>query len=134
MKQSIQYTLLALCLSVCIGGTLSAQVSQQQVDAQLSSMSEQEVDAKLKELGMTRQQAEERANAMGLDVSAFLRRAGVGATEVKADPVDLSTPAATPLPQNADGGTKPPSKWYMGDDGLEYFGYKVFDGIPAAFD
>ncbi len=127
----IGMAIIAVCMAV---PDLPAQISQQQVDAQLSTMSEQEIDAKLREIGLTRQQAEERANAMGLDVSAYLRRAGVGATEVKADPVDLSTPAAAPLPQDADAGTKPPPRWYMGADGLEYFGYKVFDGIPAAFE
>jgi polysaccharide export outer membrane protein len=121
----------------CLPARLPAQTRdsvKQQAESQLKQMTPGQIDAKIKEYGLTRREAEERAQELGIDLSTYLQqRQGIKPPEAM----------PKPLPEEALPGKEqePPRKRDSletliprGVDSLVYFGYEIFSGVPAAFE
>ena len=84
---TVMLSIVPLSLPTIHAQSLQKEEIKQQAEAQLQQMSPEEINAKIKELGMTRQEAEKQAKDLGIDLDAFLQqKAGV-------------KPAAAPPPQ-----------------------------------
>jgi protein involved in polysaccharide export with SLBB domain len=120
-----------------VPATVSAQTRdslKQQAEGQLKQMTPEQIDAKIKELGMTRKEAEAKAEELGIDLSTFLQLRP-GAKPAQAKPEALPEEAQVPVeerpkPRRDTLVTLPP----RGVDSLAYFGYEIFSGVPAAFE
>lgn len=116
---------------------LSAQTKEaakQQAESQLKQMTPQQIDAKIKEYGMTRQDAEAKAKALGIDLNAYLQQR---AAAVPAQEPPAATPGQQPAAPPAEGEPKkdvPLTPPPTGEGGLPFFGYGIFYGTPAAFE
>ena len=131
---------LAICISHSdgVGQEMQKQQLKEQAETQLEQMTPEEIDAKIKELGMTRQQAEERARELGIDLSSFLRQKSAHAPSVSGSQAQKKSelsPTSTEAPPSSE---KPPvvkpESWFLGPGGLKYFGYEIFSQVPAAFE
>ena len=65
---------------------------KRQAETQLRQMTSDEIDAKIKELGMTRQEAEAKAKAVGIDLATYLQKVTASPLQVPALtlPVELT--------------------------------------------
>jgi polysaccharide biosynthesis/export protein len=77
MKRKFKNNIIALgfcCVITYVPSIIAQQkdAMKQQAETQLQQLTPQEIDAKLKELGMTRAEAEARANAFGIDFQKYL--------------------------------------------------------------
>jgi len=113
---------------------------KQQAEAQLQQMTSEEIDAKIKQLGMTRADAEARAKELGIDLSTYLRQ-----SIPVSQPTDQTQPAVTiTVPSETQQATEvvpaglprtTRSRASLeGPGGLPYFGYDIFLAVPPAFE
>jgi len=111
-----------------------------EIEQTVKGMSQEEIDRRLKELGMTRQEAIQRANESGINVEDYLARfsafpSGTDTTKPIAAPLSvqpkLVTPSATQVspPIQVPGFIGRPSV-----QGLKPFGYDVFNYPPSTFE
>ena len=121
-------TLLVLLMAATAFGQSREQLKQQAEQA-LQTMTPDQIDAKLKELGISRSEAESRAKDLGIDIGSYLARKSAAAT---------AAPAAAILPPDTTQPAPPPvvhvKKDLTGPNGLKYFGYDVFLTVPPAFE
>lgn len=106
-----------------------------EVNAQLQSMTPEEIETKIKSLGMTREEAEQRAEENGIDLLTYLRGANDAATTssksgrlVTSGPMMDMPKIETPVIAT-DVHREIPT--YLG---LKYFGYDIFSATPSAFE
>ncbi len=128
-----------------IGAQTKDQIKSQ-AESQLQQMTPDQIDAKIKEYGMTREQAEIRAQSLGIDLSTYIQRRGIYASP---NPM-LRTNDFTPLPQSLIKSdslsflTPPdslkgsrPGRFFDSTiiaNGLPYFGYEIFLIVPDGFE
>ncbi|MBI4417864.1 MAG: SLBB domain-containing protein [Ignavibacteriales bacterium] len=109
---------------------------KQQAESRLEEMTPEEIDARIRELGISREQAEARASELDINLSTYLRRV---------PPAQTIAPAVTvtvPTQPERDGDTVPSGlprpvrhkESLKGQAGLPYFGYDIFLSIPPAFE
>ncbi len=99
-------------------------------------MTPEEIEAKIKELGMTRQDAEAKAKAVGIDLATYLQKATAspGLVPMTTVPVELTPQIQiSPPVVEAPKPIKNPGS-LIGAGGLKYFGYDIFLTTPAAFE
>src|SRR5512135_1611325 len=123
------FTLALLVMASAAFGQTREELKQQAQQA-LQTMTPDQIDAKLKEMGISRTEAEARAKDLGIDVGAYLMKKGVPATAapvtINVLPPDTAQPAPSP--------TLHVKKDLTGPNGLKYFGYDVFLTVPSAFE
>jgi polysaccharide export outer membrane protein len=102
---------------------------------QLGLMSPEEIDQKIKDLGMTRDEAERRAKENGIDLESFLRGSTPSSVSAASESVLLeSGPQAGPTVQSAAALPTVTKRKFPTSNGLSYFGYEVFATTPSAFE
>lgn len=102
---------------------------------QLGLMSPEEIDQKIKDLGMTRDEAERRAKENGIDLESFLQGATPSSVSAASESVLLeSGPQAGPTVQSAASLPTVTKRKFPTSQGLSYFGYDVFATTPSAFE
>jgi len=120
-------------------GNIDAQIltPEQRAEAQrqLQIMSPEEIDRKIRELGMTREEAERRAKENGIDLESYLRGQYPTATASSGiSPILESGPIAGPTVGSTKVIETITKKKLPTSRGLPYFGYDVFLTTPAAFE
>ena len=142
----MRFMLLLLILAVVTGvSSLHAQtreVLKQQAESQLQQMTPEQIEAKIKEYGMTREQAEEKAGELGIDLSTYLQQQSAVAlpaqkaeTVVPGEETKTGADAGTEKEKEAAAAKKPASGTTgAGPGGLPFFGYSIFSEVPAAFE
>ena len=101
------------------------------------AMSQREIEAQLRAMGMTLADAEQKAREMGIDLKTFLQlqqkpAAPKGGAPTEMGPADTTTttkPTDTLAAKRLQRLPRP-----KGPGGLPYFGYDIFDQVPAAFE
>ena len=133
---------LAFCLclvpAVAFPQGLQKEQVKQQAEAQLQQMSPAEIEAKIKELGMTRQDAETQARELGIDLNTFLQRKPVTPSPA-VPPAAPADTAKAPSERKAEHDTAETKRegvdsTHFGPGGVPYFGYSIFGHVPAAFE
>ncbi|MEW5797659.1 MAG: SLBB domain-containing protein [Bacteroidota bacterium] len=144
MQKFLMKSLLAIAGAFFFLSTanLSAQqlTSEQKAEAQrqLQMMSPEEIDLKIKQLGMTREEAEKRAKENGIDLQSFLKNSTTAGAAPQTQIIIESGPQGTSssLDQLSSQEILPSilKKPVKTERGLHYFGYDVFLTTPAAFE
>jgi protein involved in polysaccharide export with SLBB domain len=110
----------------------------QEAKRQLGGMTNQEIDQKIKSLGMTREEAMERAKENGIDLQTFLRLPGSAAAAQSPQGIIQSGPQGYVMPQDSLSGLRFPAvipkRTVKSENGLTYFGYEIFSTTPSAFE
>lgn len=124
------------------GGVVSSGFAQQrqqlkqQAETELGKMTSEEIDRKIKELGMTRSEAAQKASELGISLEQYLSatKSSSKPSEPKQTPEEriesgrdsvLVAPIGSPRPVRSDP---------EGAFGLRYFGYDIFSEVPEAFE
>jgi polysaccharide export outer membrane protein len=148
---SIASILVAIALSA--SPAMPQQLSPAQVEqakSQLQTMSPAEIDAKIKELGMTRDEAEAKAKAYGIDLQSYLQGAPVApqttapqttapqtaapqTTVIVQTPGNDTTAAAQPANVNAAAQNPAPRLPSLTPADSLIFGIRFFRTSPSAF-
>ncbi len=108
-----------------------------QAQNQLQSMSPDEIDQKIKQLGLTREEAEKKAKENGIDLQTYLRGskgANSSSTGNNANMLLQSGPLAGSMIDSASSQTVSPKRELPTSKGLSYFGYDVFLYTPSSFE
>ncbi|NUN68363.1 MAG: SLBB domain-containing protein [Bacteroidetes bacterium] len=136
------------------GGTAQGLTDSQIQDAkrQLGTMSPDEIDAKIKQYGMTREEAEVKAKAMGIDLETYLNRpapvpeSSLIQIEQGGATVQIKTPMIAPVMSPVDTTPEPvvnlvppsvalkPKPVELSPAGLPYFGYDLFRTESSSFE
>lgn len=146
---------ISLLFTIPFGSLISQQITPaliQQAKSQLGTMTPEQIDAKIKEYGMTRQEAEAKAKEYGVDLESFLSSGSplnvtpAPAVQIKIDggqqnegktvpkPV-TDTIYSAPVLQNAPvAQEKKPVQRIQTPDGLEHYGYSLFQSNAGAFE
>ncbi|MFZ4621889.1 MAG: SLBB domain-containing protein [Bacteroidota bacterium] len=146
-------TLVALCSIFLIISVSAQQVTPamiQQAKSQLGTMTPDQIDAKIKEYGMTRSEAEAKAKEYGVDLESFLTKGNLKSPVKDNMQIDLQTigtgnsqkvvtkPAepSIQIPEKTE--PKSPKKNQterkLSPDGLDYYGYSLFQSSSDAFE
>jgi polysaccharide biosynthesis/export protein len=158
-----------LCISVlffCLSPLTTAQTQAQvqEAKAKLSTMTPDEIEAAIRRYGMTRDEAEARAKAVGIDLESYLKSRSAEPAQAPSTQVNIqlspTTQTASPkqmVSPDTSGGqsngpspavqaqapvvqptlpAKPPQEAppVIGPGGLEYFGYNLFRRGGATFE
>jgi polysaccharide export outer membrane protein len=118
----------------------------QQAQSELRKMSPAEIEARVKSLGMTMDEAKAKAQMYGIDLETYLQRGGTSRGLPVVDTL-LNVQPQFAVPSGIDtsavskrqrtGSPAPQIKKIspvVGPHALTYFGYDVFQNIPAAFE
>ncbi len=118
----------------------------EQAKSQLQTMSPAEIDAKIRELGMTREEAEAKAKAYGIDLQSYLQGAPVAPLPAASQPavsptttVIVQTPGsdttalAPPANVNAAAQNPAPNLPPLAPQESRIFGERLFRSSPSAF-
>jgi polysaccharide export outer membrane protein len=122
----------------------------QQAKTQLGTMTPEQIDAKIKDYGMTRSEAEAKAKEYGVDLESFLTRGAVtGKSEsvtntnqqqvdekdiTKSDSLTLVPKVKEVVSQEVVLSNKKSGKSLLSPDGLEYYGYSIFQTTTGVFE
>ena len=118
--------------------------TQAQIDAakaKLGTMTPDQIQAKISQYGMTMDQAIAKAQQYGIDLSSYLNNLPVPAPVQSAPIIDTThkLPAAlsaqsTAAPESTTAQPVVDTSKFLGPGGRHYFGYDIFEKIPAAFE
>lgn len=127
-----------LLLSFSLPSSVRAFQSSAQVDAakqRLQTMSPEEINRKIREMGMTRTEAERRAKENGIDLSTYLQsNSGVVTPAQTQIIIESGSKTPAPAPEKPASEETPAKKVnHPTSKGLKYFGYDIFDNAPASF-
>ena len=126
------FLLLSLMILAPVAGQgQTREAVKQQAETQLKQMTPEQIDARIKEYGMTREQAEAKAQELGIDLNSYLQGVSAGAPLPETLPAD-TTIRDTTQAQTAPEKKETPAPKHAG--ALQYFGYDVFATTPAAFE
>lgn len=125
--------LCAVLLSPVAGQIASGQSRDQlraQAESQLQQMTSQQIELKIKELGLTRQEAEGRARDLGIDLGTYLQQTQ------QSSPAKLPAvqPVADSLSRKQTTPPEAPVPIPVGPRGLPFFGYDIFTRVPNGFE
>ena len=134
--------LTVVLFSVSLTPAQTKEVLKQQAESQLQQMTPEQIDAKIKEYGLTREQAEQKASELGIDLSTYLQQQAAVAPPEQT--MDTSVPQEGAKPATGEGGEKEKEAAAAakkpvsatagpGPGGLPFFGYSIFAEVPAAF-
>jgi protein involved in polysaccharide export with SLBB domain len=137
MKQLITSTLFIFILTSVISLAQTEQQIQQKLQQEgITSMSD--VQAELKKRNMTEDDARKLAKQYGMDYDQFIKTYILGGKAIEPPTTTGATTVQTTVvteekPKEIET-TPPPPPTPKTEGGMEYFGYKIFESIPTAFE
>jgi protein involved in polysaccharide export with SLBB domain len=146
MKKVIIFNFLILASFLSIVFAQQKEILKQQAESQLQQMTPEQIDKKIKELGLTRVQAEARAKELGIDLQSFLQgQSKPGSVPVEVTPQaasetgkssEVKAPEVTtqPIPSEQAVLSKVPIVAPPATGELPYFGYNIFLGGSSIFE
>ena len=146
MKKVIIFNFLILTSFLSIVFAQQKEILKQQAESQLQQMTPEQIDKKIKELGLTRVQAEARAKELGIDLQSFLQgQSKPGSVPVEVTPQaasetgkssEVKAPEVTtqPIPSEQAVLSKVPIVAPPATGELPYFGYNIFLGGSSIFE
>jgi polysaccharide biosynthesis/export protein len=130
-----------LILPTCMHAQQKESIKQQ-AEMQLQQMTPQQIDAKLKELGMTRAEAEAKANALGVDLQKYLgiqtgkqeiqQPIETQPQETREQVIQQAVPIPSAVPQILF--SIPGFEGRTGAAGLQPYGYNLFQYPTSTFE
>jgi protein involved in polysaccharide export with SLBB domain len=121
---------------------------KQKAEQQLQQMTPQQIEAKIKELGMTREQAEAKAKEYDVDLNTYLQQRITSTGVITPEQIEAMQIESKPdLPKAEEGKTETSKEAEKkkdeitvsqaataGSGGLRFFGYDIFATMPSAFE
>ncbi len=132
-SRSLQVVLIFSIFST--GYTQTKEQAKRKAQSELQKRTPEQIEEKIKELGMTRKEAETRANDLGIDLDTYLQQRDK--PSVLPEPSQAAPTEILQVEEAKKGvieAVEPEQPPPTGPKGLPYFGYAIFSRVPSGFE